>query len=119
MLSCRHILLVLTLITTNIFPVNAYEGTNSLEACRAVANETFTSNAHYMGYCIGVAESMMSPIPPGVKCQLDYCIPKAVTTQQGIRVLVNYMDKHPEKTHLELRVIAVLAFMEAWLRPRH
>jgi hypothetical protein len=42
------------------------------------------------------------------------CLPKGVITEQGLKVLVKYMDDHPEKLHDRTAELAFRAFVKAW-----
>jgi hypothetical protein len=43
-----------------------------------------------------------------------FCIPQEVTNGQAVRVVVAYIDKHPEHLHESFNLLAILALGEAW-----
>ena len=62
--------------------------------------------------CIGMikglsyAASMQPPIP--------FCVPDDATNGQMVRVVVNYIDRHPERMHRGFGHLAYDALEEAW-----
>jgi hypothetical protein len=42
------------------------------------------------------------------------CLPQGVTTGQALKVLVKYMDDHPEQLHEKTAWVAAKALHEAW-----
>ena len=58
----------------------------------------------------GFVEGLMWSLPGwGV-----VCLPKGVTTEQGLKVLVKYMEDHPEELHDRTAELAFRAFVKAW-----
>jgi hypothetical protein len=45
------------------------------------------------------------------------CIPKGVTTEQGRRVVVKYLQEHPEELQNRGNVLTYLAFIKAFPCP--
>jgi Rap1a immunity proteins len=43
-----------------------------------------------------------------------FCPPQKATNEQFIRVVVAYIDKHPEMTHEPFESLALVALAEAW-----
>jgi len=43
-----------------------------------------------------------------------FCIPKGVTADQAVRVVVAYIDGHPERMHERFETLAVSALLTAW-----
>jgi hypothetical protein len=71
-------------------------GAADAEGCRGASGRRITvDNAFVGGYCMGIVEATMWSLPgTGV-----VCLPKGVTTGQGLKVLVKYLDDHPEELH--------------------
>jgi hypothetical protein len=108
--------LVLALLTG---PALGEEDTSSANAimpgCRAFLEKEPPSSriAWYEGgVCIGMikglsyAASMQPPIP--------FCVPDDATIGQMVRVVVSYIDRHPERMHQSFMYLAFLALKEAW-----
>jgi hypothetical protein len=87
------------------------DGIDDFEGCRAAANlSTTAANAPRAWFCMGIIEGLMWSLPGwGV-----VCLPKGVITEQGLTVLVKYMDDHPEELHDRTAELAFRAFVKAW-----
>ncbi len=77
--------------------------------------------AYMRGYVRGYGEASlnaankMKPYKTGTPYQLGlYCIPGAVTTGQMIRIVVAYMERHPEELHKEAGRLIRFAINEAF-----
>jgi hypothetical protein len=44
-----------------------------------------------------------------------FCAPEGVTMDQAVRVLIKFLDAHPELTHMSGEAVAITAFHDAWL----
>jgi hypothetical protein len=63
------------------------------------------------GYCTGIVEAVLFLPMWGTNL---YCTPKGVTVGQGMKVLVKYMNDHPEELHERTMQLAARAFQKAW-----
>ena len=61
------------------------------------------------GFCMGIVEGALWSLP-----RTDFCLPKDATTGQGLKVLVKYIDDHPEELHERTALLATRAFVKAW-----
>jgi Ssp1 endopeptidase immunity protein Rap1a len=43
-----------------------------------------------------------------------FCPPSTGTVEEAARVMVKFMENHPEQLHKELSMVGMLAFQEAW-----
>jgi Rap1a immunity proteins len=59
------------------------------------------------GRCSGIVEGF-------VFAGKDVCAPRAATTEQAVRIVVQYIDKIPERQHEDFRKLAVEALRAAW-----
>jgi hypothetical protein len=79
------------------------DGIDDLAGCKAATERD-------AGFCMGIVEGLMWSLPGwGV-----VCLPKGVTTGQGLKVLVKYMEDHPEELHDRTAELAFRAFVKAW-----
>jgi len=83
-------------------------GNALLASCRTVATTDNAYNASE-GRCFGIIETLMRFGPA-----LRFCHSDRATVGQGARVVVRYLDQHPEELHLNFKDLAVTAFSEAW-----
>jgi Rap1a immunity proteins len=68
-----------------------------------------TDNAHLRGYCvdlvIGLARDAYAP---------RICLPREVTDEQIVRVVVQYIDSQPARLHEDFAVLATEALSKTW-----
>jgi hypothetical protein len=68
------------------------------------------------GECTGIIKTLGflgRVLPDPVK----NCVPDNVVPGQGVRVVVKYMEAHPEKLHLNFTELAMSALAETWPCP--
>ena len=106
----RALLVALVLLgATSSAMAAATSATSSGVGCRA-ANERSAIDRVDAGFCSGIVEGTMWSLPGwGV-----VCLPKGVTTGQGLKVLIKYMEDHPEELHDRTAELAFRAFVKAW-----
>ena len=84
------------------------DGIDDLAGCKAATGRD--AGGRDAGFCMGIVEGLMWSLPGwGV-----VCLPKGVTTGQGLKVLVKYMEDHPEELHDRTAELAFRAFVKAW-----
>ncbi len=69
------------------------------------------------GQCGGVVDTLVwvgSSLPRGGR----FCPPRGIPPEQAHRVVVRWLETHPEKLHLRFLGLAVQALMEAWPCPK-
>jgi hypothetical protein len=92
------------------------EGIDDFEGCKEAAKLSTTApNPIRTGYCMGVVAALMFSLPAVGRI---VCLPKGVTLGQGAKVLVKYMDDHPEELQERTEQLAARALMKAWPCPR-
>ncbi|MDR6302680.1 hypothetical protein GGQ85_000356 [Nitrobacter vulgaris] len=65
------------------------------------------------GKCSGIVNAAIyfsKVLPPSIR----FCAPDEATNEQVLRVVVNYLDRHPEVLHLDFRALVIKALHEAW-----
>lgn len=70
-------------------------------------------NEVWDGECGGTVDSLLflrESLPDGFKV----CHPKGVTSAQAVRVVVNYLQAHPQDLHQPFRILAMTALSQAW-----
>ena len=113
------------------YPSGEYNGVDLLKDCKAAIkagdnNQEVSSielaNANEcVGYVIGILDSeafysstLTLLKDKNVKQATFYCIPDDVTVNQSIRVIVNYLENHPEKLNLSSLYVSVMALKTAF-----
>jgi hypothetical protein len=84
-------------------------GNKLYAACKRFATPQDTSikvEPFDVGLCAGIMEALLAFD--------DHCIPQTANLAQMTRVVVAYMDRHPDKMHIPLPYLAKTAFTEAW-----
>lgn len=66
-----------------------------------------THEARSHGFCFGIVEGIVSFSP-------SVCTPKGVTNLQAARVVVKYLQEHPEKLNLQEALLANIALNKAF-----
>lgn len=84
---------------------NADEMRTSLymsNACRAMDSAGAEFNAYDAGVCLGGISGFVQAQRTFQLLGLDtYCAPQSSTYEQARRVWLNYLERHPEKLHLD------------------
>jgi hypothetical protein len=65
------------------------------------------------GQCGGIIDTLMfagSSFPPVIR----FCPPKGVTRNQTTAVVLKYLEAHPERLHMDFKMLASEALHEAW-----
>jgi hypothetical protein len=109
----RRLLAIFALLGTISPALGASTASNDLEACRAAAvhGGIDFKNAFEVGLRMGIVEATMTNLPLRA---VPTCLPQGVTTGQALKVLVKYMDDHPEQLHEKTAWVAAKALHEAW-----
>jgi hypothetical protein len=115
--SVRHIMIVILLGAASCGVIQAQRSGNELrDPCAAAANREKSIEA---GQCIGFLNgfqqmaAMLEPVA-GVKLA---CLPDGSTPTQLAKVVVRYLDQHPEKLHLPAAQLVYDATAEAFPCP--
>src|SRR5262249_47024276 len=86
-------------------------GNYLMPGCRKYVMGNYTSyiEAFMSGMCAGTVETLMT-----FSRVLDFCLPPGVTADQGMRVVVQYIDSHPERLQEYFKQLATDALKNAW-----
>ena len=87
-----------------------------LNACKAFLTAG-TKGDFNAGYCLGFIQSneqeeMVRKMSD--KAKNMYCLPKDITDEQLARVLVKYLETHPEQLHLAASQLIWVAYSNVW-----
>jgi hypothetical protein len=78
------------------------------------------NKAFLVGRCVGVVQGIADALSLTKEANGDklnpLCAdrPKGVSTDQAVKVVVQYGDAHPDQTHAPFAVVAALALTQAW-----
>lgn len=89
------------------------DGNSLLKECQKAVKLADDGDVKYadvsdIASCTGFIHGLMA-VPNTI-----FCIPVNVSTNQGIRVLVKYLQEHPEDLHLAKGKLALNAFADAF-----
>jgi hypothetical protein len=93
----------------------AYSANSRVPGCHG-----FLDNAGPLfpaGQCDGLVEGIVIGIEMRsmeLKAPLPFCIPKAATNSQMVRVVVQYIEQRPQRMHEQFTKLAYEALKEAW-----
>ncbi len=93
-------------------------GNEMLNACREVATSDPAKDDLFddplsVGRCVGMIE-MLLYVGGQLPDNLKHCLPDKVSISQGAKVLVKFLDDHPQGLNLQATLLAVTAFRVAW-----
>ena len=109
-IEVRALLVALALLgATSSAMAAATSPTSSGAGCRT-ANERSVIDKVDAGFCSGIVEGTMWSL----QIAKLVCLPNGMTLGQGLKVLVKYMDDHPEELHMHAADLDVRAFVKAW-----
>lgn len=90
-------------------------GNYLLPICKLLLVDSIPPDADLagIGVCAGTIRTL---IVTGSFFQADrrYCVPDEVTIRQAAQVVVNWMDRKPQYSHLHFIALSQLAMREAW-----
>jgi hypothetical protein len=86
-------------------------GNFMLEHCKRSVVEGSNHNV-WDGWCAG-AISVLLYVGPALP-KYSSCPPSGVTNGQATRIVVRYLESHPEELHLDFRGLAAEALAIAW-----
>ncbi len=85
-------------------------------ACKAVSEESSDRNALAKSHCVGLIEPVLE-FAEVLPADVRFCTPQAFTIGQAARIVVSYMEKHPESMDKNFEDIAATALHAAWPCP--
>ncbi len=80
--------------------------------CRNFISNT-NNNLFYQGVCTAIVDDV-AYYSWALPDELKICPPRGTTLGQATRMVVNYMDAHPERLNEDFRIIAIDALRAAW-----
>ncbi len=80
--------------------------------CRNFISNT-NNNLFYQGVCTAIVDDV-AYYSWALTDELKICPPRGTTLGQATRMVVNYMDAHPERLNEDFRIIAIDALRAAW-----
>ena len=104
------------LVTTNAAAADKTDHSANyfLPSCRDFVNGNYVRNPLLQGECIGVIEALATfannlPFETSRSCP-----PEDATIGQLTRVIVRWIDEHPQRWHEDFLALALFALHEAW-----
>lgn len=102
----------------------AADGNALLRSCKAMLviadkqTNTTSVNDFDLGQCIGVTEAVrntMMSLDSRLVPEMRTCFPaNGVINSQGIRIVVRYLEAHPENLDLDQSLLSLLAYKQAY-----
>ncbi|MEK4035839.1 Rap1a/Tai family immunity protein [Methylocystis sp. IM3] len=92
--------------------VGGTTGNDLLQSCIDFVEQKNNSGFFNQGVCAGAVNTTL--ILSEIILQRRSCPPNGVTTAQAVRVVIAYMQRHPEGLHNDIAAIAIVALAEAW-----
>ena len=83
-----------------------------LEGCRDFLSNS-DRNPIRQGYCLGIVTGL-GYLQAYFPLDQKSCFPKGATQEQELRVVVDYIERHPQRMHEDFRELTLEAWHEAW-----
>lgn len=111
----RAICLAALLVAGTAHAEGAFTGNEIGQGCAIVATPTNSppDNLWQAGVCMGVMSTVIQIMDRGV-----FCTPQGANRQQYARVIMRYLNQHPERLHEPLWVLIVGALAESFPCPK-
>ena len=92
---------------------NLHSANAIMPGCRALLSNS--NGGFAMGLCVGVVEGMIYEMSVWQETSPSFvCLPKGITIEQAVRVVVAYIEARPERMHERFKLLANLALVTAW-----
>jgi hypothetical protein len=88
------------------------KATAVMPGCRAVISQD-KRDPFGIGRCVGLVEATMS-LGSSLGGGLAFCFPEGVSSAQGVRIVVQYIEGRPARMQDNFVLLAVEAFRAAW-----
>jgi hypothetical protein len=117
---------VLALVVAEQAPAqDASSGNHILPGCRAFLDVNTglkpSASAFTAGQCVGTIDGLIQAAQAqllrergATEVVVAFCAPDGVTMGQMVRVVVKYVDQHPELMHIAFSTLALSALAQAW-----
>jgi hypothetical protein len=90
---------------------NYSTGSYMLPPCRDLVEDK--TPEVWQGQCAGIALGLIW-VGKILPANHRFCKPNGVGTEQAVRIIVKYLDQHPEQLGLDFRGLVLDAFRQAW-----
>lgn len=116
-MKIRYLVLTLTLFLPlpALAETDVTSGNFMHEGCKGYINNSNKSNFK-QGICVGIITTIFyyrDFLPKSSR----FCTPQDMTVEQSIRIVVSYMDKHPNRLNENFKDTAADALQDAWPCP--
>ena len=71
------------------------------------------SDTFYLGFCSGAAWAI-GVLGPYFQTNVRFCPPDTVSAKEYVKVLISYLEAHPDQQHETLATSAIKAFNSEW-----
>jgi hypothetical protein len=114
-------LVVLVGVVLSLLPLSgsaeepALSGTVLLKHCESALQDS-TPRSFEAGVCVGMLQTLryIQPLLDPKYGKASYCLPQGLPNEQEVRVVVTYLQSHPERLQEEGRTLALDALHEAF-----
>jgi hypothetical protein len=93
------------------------DGNKIREACQISVQDDppiiTLNDARKSGFCLGFVDAILG-LGNDLAEPDRFCLPNGVTLERAIRVLVKYLDEHPERTSEDALTLSLRVFKAAW-----
>jgi hypothetical protein len=94
-----------------------HSGKNMLPHCKTLVVEDKPPR-FWEGQCAGVIDALVWVRDPFLADAYRFCAPADIPPSQAHRVVLTYLEQHPEKLHQDFKGLAFEALQQAWPCPK-
>lgn len=117
----RALLIVLVGAVLGLLPVSgaaeepALSGDVLLKHCESALKEQ-TPQSFGAGFCVGMLRTLtyIQPLLDSQYGKAGYCLPQGLNDEQEVRIVVTYLQSHPERLKEEGQTLALDALHQAF-----
>jgi len=117
----KVLLLAIGLCMASAVGARTMDGNDLQSGCRVVGRDIGVTAQQGIdgGRCMGLVISLLQAGVYGLlKERWMFCAPEGVTDGQAMKVVLRFLDNHPERLHQPALTLAVVALQEAWPCPK-
>jgi hypothetical protein len=88
---------------------NPHSANSYMPGCRDFIADNWGRDAYQRGKCIGFIAGLIYEA-----AETSFCLPRGATYEQGVRVVVAYIEARPQRMHESFGKLAHEALSAAW-----
>lgn len=114
-MGCLYRMLLLVSLCVPAVAQELESGDFMLEACKGfvMGEAQRPLSQRLQGICIGTVDTLLT-VGEHFPLEGRYCRPPGLTLNEGLRTVVEYLEKHSDLLDQDFKILSMIAFREAW-----